>query len=138
MAVERPAPGLCRGGFAKQNEVVTEFIHDFCALNQFAEEAVDTHGGDCFLVAFGREGSFEDCEDGVSDFVCLFVEAEALVCEEELGVGPCSPFWAVDVVAEDLLLLVCHLGEERFGGRNNVVNVDFFVFVVEEAFSDNA
>jgi hypothetical protein len=60
------------------------------------------------------------------------------VCEEEFGVGPCAPFWAVDVVAEDLFLRVGDLGEESFGGRDDVVDVDFFVFVVEEAFSDNA
>jgi hypothetical protein len=42
------------------------------------------------------------------------------------------------VVAEDLFLLVCYLREEGVGGCHDVVDVDLFVFVVEEAFSDNA
>jgi hypothetical protein len=46
----------------------------------------------------------------------LFVEAEAFVCEKEFGVGPCAPFGAVDVVAEDLFLLVWYEGEEGLGG----------------------
>lgn len=68
----------------------------------------------------------------------MFVEAEAFVCKEEFGVGPCSPFRAVDVVAEDLFLLVGDLGEKGLGGFDDVVDVDAFVLVVEQAFSNVA
>jgi hypothetical protein len=68
----------------------------------------------------------------------LFVEAEAFVCEQEFGVRPCAPFGAVDVVAEGLFLVVCNEGEEGLGGVDDGVDVYFFVFVGEEAFSDGA
>lgn len=53
------------------------------------------------------------------------------MCKEEFGVGPCSPFRAVDVVAEDLFLLVGDLGEKGLGGFDNVFDIDAFVLVVE-------
>ena len=60
------------------------------------------------------------------------------MCEQEFGVGPCSPFGAVDVVAEDLFLLVGDLGEKGLGGFDNVFDIDAFVLVVEQAFSNIA
>lgn len=60
------------------------------------------------------------------------------MCEQELGVGPGSPFRAVDVVTKGLLLLVGGLGEECLGGLDDVFDVNAFVLVLEEAFSDDA
>lgn len=60
------------------------------------------------------------------------------MCKEEFRIGPRSPFGAVDVVAQGLFLLVGNLGEEGLGSLDDTVSVDAFVFVVEEAFADNA
>ena len=66
VAVEEPAPGfvlLWRGG-AEEEEVVGVLVHDFGNVADFAQEVVDSHRGEGFLVSFGREGGFEDTEDG--------------------------------------------------------------------------
>ena len=54
VAVEEPAPGLRGGrrGRAKEEEIIGVFVHDVEELDDFAEEVVYSHGGECFFVAF--------------------------------------------------------------------------------------
>lgn len=99
VAVEGESPWRGCGGFAEEDEVVGELVAHAGSLHKVAEEAVDPHGAEGFGVAFRGEGCFDGGEHGVAHLKGEFVQADALVAEQKLGVGPRAPLGRVDVVA---------------------------------------
>lgn len=60
VAVEGVAPGCCGGGGAEKDKVVGVLVADLRGGDELAEEVVDAHGREGFLVALGGEGGLKD------------------------------------------------------------------------------
>ena len=138
VAVEGPAPGPGSGRTAEESEVVGEFVHDAWGFEKFAEEVVDAHCADGFVVAFWGEGGFEDVHDRVADGWGHLVEADALVGEEELWVRPCAPLGRVDVIADRFLLFVVEEREEGLCCVDDLLDWDILVLECEQIGTDIA
>jgi hypothetical protein len=131
MAIKREPPRTIGGRGTEEDEVVGEFVAYTGCFNELAKIAIDSHRTNSLLVTLRGERDSKDSHDRLAKLVVEFVKTDTFIAQEELGVGPGTPFWTVYVIWLDREAAGLKLFYEIVRRIDNILNWNSLILELE-------